>query len=110
MKIKSSRLTERTDEMVENVTAFPLDQDGLSQFSSIANTVPFFLCYNQSVPYEHTETTKVTASGCFYFCDLLQESGLASSAAVCVMSIWVCGGHWLCYVHLCVRTQTPIPV
>lgn len=67
MKIESSRLTERTDEMVENITAFPLDQDGLSQFSSIANTVPFFLCYNQSVPYEHTETTKVTASGCFYF-------------------------------------------
>lgn len=56
----------RTDEMVENITAFPLDLDGLSQFSSIANTVPFFPLL-QSIPYEHREMTKVTASGCFYF-------------------------------------------
>jgi hypothetical protein len=65
MKIKSSRLTERTDEMVENITAFPLDQDGLSQFSSIANTAPCFPLL-QSIPYEHTAVTSVTASGCFY--------------------------------------------
>lgn len=66
MKIESSRLTERTDEMVENMTAFPLDQDGLSQFSSIANTCSFFPLL-QSIPYEHTEMTKITSSGCFYF-------------------------------------------
>lgn len=41
----------------------------------------------------------------FIFCDLLQESNLASSAAVCVMSIWICDEHLICYVHLCARTH-----
>lgn len=59
------------------------------------------------IPCEHTEMTKVTESGCFYFCDLLQESNLVSSAAVCVasgfiMSIWIlCACVYICtYTHL----------
>lgn len=105
MKIKSSQLTERTDEMVENITAFPLDQDGLSQFPSIANTVPFFLCYNPFL-MNIQRWPKSLQVAVFIFCDLLQESNLVSSAAVCVMSIWICNGHLICFVHLCVCTHT----
>lgn len=58
--------------------------------------------------------TKVTEVAVFIFCDLLQESNLVSSAAVCVasgfeMSIWICNEHldllcacaYICtYTHL----------
>lgn len=90
--------------MVQNITAFPLDQDGLAHFSSFTNTVPFFLCYNPFLVNIQTGP-KSLQRAVFIFCDLLQESNLVSSAAVCVasgfvMSIWI-GCVYMCtYTHL----------
>lgn len=57
----------------------------------------FFLCYNPFL-MNTQKWPKSLQVAVFIFCDLLQESNLVSSAAVCVatgfvMSIWICNEH-----------------
>lgn len=91
--------------MVQNITAFPLDQNGFAHVSSFTNTVPFLICYNPFL-VNTQKWPKSLRVAVFIFCDLLQESNLVSSAAVCVASgfVWASGfvmSIWSC-VHVCI--------
>lgn len=71
----------------------------------------FFLCYNPFLwTYGNDQSLQVAV---FIFCNLLQESNLISSAAVCVvsgfvMSIWIWNEYLILFcacVHICTYTH-----